>query len=106
MRNKRVLMVANVASMIKQFNMENIRILKELGFLVDVACNFEKGSTISDQAVAELRKQLESNDIRCFQVDFSRSAFKFHKHVKAYKTVKRLMDNESYWSAPSLCTNQ
>ena len=33
---KRALLVASVASMVDQFNMQNIKLLKELGYHVDV----------------------------------------------------------------------
>ncbi len=35
------LMVATVASMIGQFNMDNIYILLDMGYEVHVACNFK-----------------------------------------------------------------
>ena len=54
---KRALMYASVASMIQQFNMNNIQILLDLGYEVDVACNFKTGSTISDEKIKELSKQ-------------------------------------------------
>ena len=38
---KKVLMVASVASMIDLFNMNNIQILQDLGYTVEVACNFQ-----------------------------------------------------------------
>lgn len=39
--NKRqIIIVATTASMIEQFNMNNIKILKELGFGVHVGTNF------------------------------------------------------------------
>ena len=41
---KKVLIIASVASMIEQFNMNNIEILQSLGYAVDVACNFRLGS--------------------------------------------------------------
>ena len=39
---KRVLMTATVPSMIGQFNMNNIKILQELGYKVDVAYSLER----------------------------------------------------------------
>lgn len=39
-QKKCVLMLASVASMIDQFNMSNIDILLNMGYKVDVACNF------------------------------------------------------------------
>ena len=44
---KRALIYASVASMIQQFNMDNIRLLIDSGYQVDVACNMKEGSTIS-----------------------------------------------------------
>ena len=38
--NKRVLMVATVPSMIGQFNINNIHLLLEMGYTVDVASDF------------------------------------------------------------------
>ena len=46
---KKALQVASVASMIDQFTMPNINILQELGYEVDVAANFEFGSTSSEE---------------------------------------------------------
>jgi len=41
---KRALILASVASMIDQFNMPFISLLQEMGYKVDVACNFEQGN--------------------------------------------------------------
>lgn len=40
---KKALMYASVASMIQQFNMDNIRLLMDGGYQVDVACNMKEG---------------------------------------------------------------
>ena len=37
--NKRILIVASMGSMIAQFNLSNLQILKNMGFDIDVACN-------------------------------------------------------------------
>ena len=52
MSNK-VLMIASVASMIQQFNMNNIKILVQMGYQVEVACNFENGNTTFREFVWE-----------------------------------------------------
>lgn len=38
---KKVLIVATVPSMIGQFNMSNIKILQNMQYKVEVACNFK-----------------------------------------------------------------
>ena len=55
---KKMLMLASVASMIDQFNIPNIEILQQQGYEVHVACNFEKGSTCSEQKINQLKKIL------------------------------------------------
>lgn len=59
----RALMVASVASMHDLFNMDNIYILLELGYDVDVAANFESGSTTSQERVEEYRQELVNRGI-------------------------------------------
>lgn len=50
------MIVASVASMIDQFNMQNIELLLEKGYDVDVACNCKEGNTISDERIKALMK--------------------------------------------------
>ena len=76
----RMLMVASVASMIGQFNMENIRTLLNLGYDVEVAANFLVGSSCSDDAISDIRKELSSLGVTIHHVDFSRSAFSLVSH--------------------------
>ena len=59
---KRTLILASVASMIDQFNMPNIRLMKEMGYEVDVAANFVEGSTCSDEKIAALKMTLAKLD--------------------------------------------
>ena len=93
---KKVLMLASVASMIDQFNMPNIELLQEMGYEVHVACNFQKGSTCTQEKIEVLKNRLKENKIPYFQIDFSRNILKFHEIIKAYKQVKKLLDQERY----------
>lgn len=97
MENKpKALMLASVASMIDLFNMDNISILKELGFRVDVATNFEFGSITSQERVNEFRKELEKDGIRTFQIPIPRSLFRIHNILDSYKKVKVLVNSNEY----------
>ena len=49
-------MVATVASTIGQFNMGNIRILQENGYVVDVACNFMISRTWPENKIKSFKK--------------------------------------------------
>lgn len=93
---KKVLMLASVASMIDQFNMSNIDILLKIGYDVDVACNFGYGSTCSDEKIAELKAKLKEKGVRCFQIDFTRSVMNLFQDGKAYKQVRKLVENNKY----------
>lgn len=96
MSNGRVLMLASVASTIQQFNMANIELLKELGYEVDVACNFEEGNNCSDKSIYLLKEQFAKTGVRYFQIDFSRSAKKLTRHITAYKQTSALLRENKY----------
>lgn len=93
---KRALVLASVASMIDQFNMPNIRLMKEMGYEVDVATNFQKGSTCSDEKIAALKQTLQEMNVRCFQIDFSRNVLNIDENIKAYKQTKKIIDDNNY----------
>ena len=93
---KRALVLASVASMIDQFNMPNIRLMKEMGYEVDVATNFLKGSTCSDEKIAALKQTLQEMNVRCFQIDFSRKVLNISENTKAYKQTKKIIDENNY----------
>ena len=93
---KRALVLASVASMIDQFNMPNIRLMKEMGYEVDVATNFLKGSTCSDEKIAALKQTLHEMNVRCFQIDFSRKVLNIGENIKAYKQTKKIIDENNY----------
>ena len=93
---KRALVLASVASMIDQFNMPNIQLMKDKGYEVDVATNFLKGSTCSDEKIAALKETLKGMNVRCFQIDFSRNVFNISENLKAYKQTKKIIDENNY----------
>lgn len=93
---KKVLILASVASMIDQFNMSNIYILKEQGYEVHVAANFEYGSTSSKQRITEFKNELEQLDIKYYHVNFSRKLSDISSNIKAYKQIRDLMLKEKY----------
>lgn len=96
MPNKYVLIIASVASMIDQFNMANIKILQELGYGVDVACNFENGSTCSLDRVELLKKKLNQINVNCYQIDFTRDVTNISLDKKAYNQLKDIVIKNNY----------
>lgn len=93
---KKVLVLASVASMIDQFNMPNIALLQEMGYEVHVACNFENGSTVSAERVALLKGCLGELGVPCHQIDFDRNALNLGHAAKAYRQVKGLLEQEHF----------
>ncbi len=93
---KKALVIASVASMIDQFNMQNIRLLKELGYSVCVACNFKKGSTCDAARIAALKENLRALSVEIRQIDFSRGITDIRQNSKAYRQVKTLLSEQAF----------
>lgn len=92
----KALMLASVASMIDQFNMENIALLQNMGYKVDVACNFLQGSTSSEERMADFRKELEEKQIRAFLVPIPRKISAIKQIMASYRQIKNLVEQEKY----------
>lgn len=92
----RALMLASVASMIDLFNMDNIKILLELGYEVDVMANFEFGSITSQARVDEFKQELISMGINVYQVPIPRSLSMVKEMVIAYQNIKSLAEAKGY----------
>lgn len=89
-------MLASVASMIDLFNMDNIRILKNLGCKVDVIANFQNGSITSQQRVNAFRKELDGQNIDVVDIPIPRSVFHIKSIIKSYEMVKKLVGERHY----------
>lgn len=92
----RALMTATVPSMIGQFNMNNIKLLQELGYEVDVICNFNDHSVWSKEKIDQLKKKLDDMNVHTYQIAFERSIFKIRNHFHSYRQMKRLMNDRKY----------
>ena len=93
---KKVLMTASVPSMIGQFNMDNIRILKELGYQVHVACCFRDTSVWTEERTAAFLRELYENGVACLPVDFSRHPLDISRHIRAFRQLCAYMKQETY----------
>lgn len=92
----KILIVASVPSMIGQFNMSNIKILQNMQYQVEVACNFEDRTVWDERKIFELKEKLNLKGVRFYQIDFVRNAFEVSKHFRAYKQMKRLVHRKKY----------
>lgn len=93
---KRALMYASVASMIQQFNMENIRLLLEQGYEVDVACNMEQGSTITPEKIETMKQELEEMGVNVFHIPVPRKVTAVGGILNSFRASKQLMNERNY----------
>ena len=92
---KKALMVAHVAYAIEMFNMPNIRLLISMGYEVQVACNFDDRSSLSDEKVALLKDKLTALGVKYHNIPFQRMPIK-PANLKAYTQLKSLIDSENF----------
>lgn len=93
---KKALMIASVASMIDLFNMDNIKILKELGYEVSVACNFDEGNITSDKRIEEFKRILGTHNVKYYNIPIPRD-IKLVKQIKiAERMVTQLLQEEQF----------
>ena len=89
---KNVLMLASVASMIGQFNMPNIQLMKEAGYQVHVACNFKEGNTCDRQQIQELKDVLQEQGVFWHQWDCPRRISPAGRCIRAYRQLWELTE--------------
>lgn len=93
---KKALMLSSVASMIDQFNMENIKILKSLGYEVHVLANFSFGNTTSDERTKEFKEELENMGIKVYNVPIPRKITAIKEMISSYKKIKKVCSENNY----------
>lgn len=97
MNNKpKALILASVASMIDQFNMQNIQLLLDNGYSVEVACNCKFGNTVSDERIQEMIKRLEHKHVTVTHVPIPRKITNVNEIWVSLKQVKKLCDMNNY----------
>lgn len=87
---KKALIVTHVSGFLPQFEMGNVKILKELGYEVHYATNFKNPQYGNDNS------RLQKNDLICHQVDFARSPFRVVENIRAYGQMRKLLSRENY----------
>lgn len=93
---QRALMMASVASMIDQFNMQNIKMLLDKGYSVDVACNCKEGNTISDIRVTDLIHRLADMGVKVIHVPIPRKITDLRGIFSSLKQVRKMCEEKKY----------
>lgn len=95
-KKPKAIMIASVASMIDQFNMQNIQILLDEGFDVDVVCNCESGNTISNDRVQDLIQRLEKKGVNVKHLPIPRKITDLLDIKKSIVELKKMFEEQSY----------
>ena len=82
--------------MIGQFNMNNITLLKRMGYEVDVACDFNDTSYWPSERIALFRDELSHIGVETFQLDFSRNPLKINRHIASCREAMGLIKRRQY----------
>lgn len=93
---KKCLFISCVASTIGSFNMNNIKMLKEMGYVVEVACDFQDHSVWSEERIKEFQNRLDEESVRWHQIDFSRNMLKIGGHIRSYRQLLNILKCESF----------
>ena len=93
--SKKALVVTTVASTIDQFCMRNIRMLQGFGYQVEVAANFQQGSTTSDSRIREFRQELSDMGVTVHDIGFQRSVTSLD-NLRAYRQIRKIVRSGSY----------
>lgn len=86
---KKALLVTRVSGFVPQFEMNNVKILQEMGYQVHYATD------LNTVVYGHDNKRLEGTGIITHQIDFVRSPFS-KEVVKSYEQLKGLMEEEKF----------
>ena len=92
----RAMILSTVASTLAQFNDDNMRLLKEAGYSIDVVANFLYGSATPQSKVDAFKEQLISDGITPIHVALPRKVYDLKSIYAAYRKIKKLCDENAY----------
>lgn len=89
---KKALLIASMASMLDNFNRDNINILLSLGYELTLASNFHTNQDSNSQGKTErFLRDMKEKGAKCVQIDFSRGIIDIKGQWKSYQQVKKLL---------------
>lgn len=94
--NKKVLMLAAKANMIRQFNQRNIKILQNLGYEVHVATNMVEFGSMSAEENIRFKQWMIENNVTAHQIDFERRMGSFKGNLRAIKQLRKLFKDNQF----------
>jgi glycosyltransferase EpsD len=91
----KVLIVSTIASVIDQFNRNNIKILQKLNYDITILANFNFGNTTSDKKTEQFFNELIAQKIKVIDIPIPRK-LKPLLLLRSYFIIKRLIKSENY----------
>lgn len=88
----KVLMIANVPSMIDMFNRDNISILLDMGYEVAVACNFSLAYNVSVNKTEKLKSDLDKLGVEQINIPVPRSLSNVSNLIPAVNILKKWLN--------------
>ena len=88
---EKVLFVTHNGRFLVQFELNDIRILQELGYEVHCATNFE-GETMR----ADAENTLKEHGVICHSIPIERSPLRLRENLNAYRALKSLLKKEHF----------
>lgn len=83
-----VLFVATVGGFVPQFEMNDVKILNELGCRIHYAANFDHNMYSYNEKI------FDEYGINRHHVNLAKSPFRFIKNIRAYKEIKKIIERE------------
>lgn len=93
---KKVLMLATTAAMIEQFNKNNILILENMGYSVDVAGNWEIGNPITQEKLELFKKWINEHQGSWFHITGTRNPMDIKNNIRACQKVIKIIKEQHY----------
>ncbi len=93
---KKAMMLSSMLTTIGQFNLKNIKLLRENGCAVDAVANMGEDNPVSPEKLLRLKKTMEEEGITLTDIPIPRKITAIKGIMDAYKSVKKLCDENAY----------
>lgn len=91
-----MIMIATTASMIGQFNLNNIRLLINMGYEVSVACNFNSGSSWNQEDSLLLQEQLHKLGVILYNIPLKRSPLAVFNNLRSLYQLNEIFKQHNF----------
>lgn len=93
----KVLIITHEASMLQQFNLENIKILLGQGAEVHLAANFKsKKNTISAEKMKKFERNMTNIGVKIHQIDFERRLGTLKTNIRSWKQLDKVFGSNDF----------